>query len=375
MRIQRAHVTASLFSFLASALRLGANGDPASLDEILRAELEKSAVPSLAAAVVTKDQIQATAAAGVRKQGDPTPVTPADKYHLGSCTKTMTATLAAILVEDGLLDWNSTVFDILGQSIPDIHSDFRSVTLEQLLAHVGGFATNPPPSVWQQAWSDQGRIPETEQRLAFCAALLKDKPAYSPGSKTEYSNQGYAVAGLMMETVAGRSWETLLAEKVFQPLGMESAGFRAPGTPNELDQPWGHRQGAPVPPGQLADNPDAIGPAGTVHASIEDWARFAQYHLRRQPAPLLKNEATLDKLHSTLPNSKAHSVGGWLAHDIPRFGGHCLQMVGSNTMWFSLMWILPEPGIAIVVTTNSGDPKAFKTLDRVAGKLIQQHAP
>ena len=50
-------------------------------------------------------------------------------------------------------------------------------------------------------------------------------------------------------------------------------------------------------------------------------------------------------------NSGNHGVGGWLVQDIPAMGGHCLQMMGSNTMWMAVMWVLPGKNMAIVVTT------------------------
>lgn len=345
----------------------------ATLADFLPSLVEQSEVPSIAAAVVSSTELLDAAADGFRKDGDPTRVTLDDKYHLGSCTKTMTATLAAILVDEGLIRWDSTIGELLGEIVPEMNASYRPVTLEQLLAHVGGFGTQPPSGPWLAAWASQGKQEPREQRLAFAEALLSLETKYMPNTSTEYSNQGYAVAGVMLETATNTPWEALIEEKLFRPLEMDSAGFRAPASPETLDQPWGHRAGQPVPPGPGSDNPDAIGPAGTVHASIRDWAKFAQYHLRGEPAPLLKSEETLSRLHQTLPESGKHGIGGWLVHDIDQFGGHSLQMVGSNTMWYSLFWVLSERDIAIVVTTNSGDAEAFRAMDQVASFLIQQH--
>ena len=100
-----------------------------------------------------------------------------------------------------------------------------------------------------------------------------------------------------------------------------------------------------------------MGPAGTVHASIGDWAKFARYCLQNKD----------QKLHSTLKNSGKHGVGGWLVQDIPALGGHCFQMIGSNTMWKAVMWVLPEKNMAIVVATSSEAGNAFETCDQVQG--------
>ncbi len=341
----------------------------ADLSPILKPILEKSQLPSLAAALIDDGHIKAAGAVGVRKFGDQTPVTVGDKYHLGSCTKPMTATLAAILIEDGLLTWETTISEAL-KGKARIHRDFRDVTIEQLLAHVGGFSSHCPPSVWKKAFRNQGKIPATEQRMEFVKALLQEKPGYEPGTKTVYSNQGYAVVGVILESLSDQPWEQLMSERVFEPLGMTSAGFREPASAGKNDQPWGHRDGEPIAPGLGADNPDAIAPAGAVHASIVDWAKFARFHLEKEPGKLLKKAESFDRLNSTLKKSGLHGVGGWLVHNEERFGGHALQMTGSNTMWYALLWILPGRSKAFVVSTNAAPESAFATCEQVAAALM-----
>ena len=134
--------------------------------------------------------------------------------------------------------------------------------------------------LWAQAWKKQGS--PTEQRLEFVRGLLQTAPDPLPGTKCIYSNQGYSIAGAMLEQITEKSWESLMREMLFHPLELNSAGFGAPGMPGQADQPWGHRRRGsalePVPPGPAADNPPAIGPGGIVHASIGDFARYAAWH-------------------------------------------------------------------------------------------------
>jgi CubicO group peptidase (beta-lactamase class C family) len=344
---------------------------PRDLAPILEPIRKEAKLPSMAAAVVTGDKITRSGVSGLRKRGEATAVTINDKYHIGSCTKMMTATLAAILIEQGKLNWDTTIGDVLLKQIPKMHADYRSGTIEQLLAHVGGPPTKAPTKAWAQAWKQQGSESPVHQRRAFVTALVQEKPSYTPGSATQYSNQGYAIAGHMLETVCRQSWETLMREYIFLPLQMTSAGFRAPCSPDVLDHPWGHTHLHAVAPEPKGDNPDAIGPAGTVHASIEDWAKFARFHLQRKPGTLIKHATTFERLHATLPKSGSHAVGGWLAHDINHLGGPCIQMTGSNTMWFALLWILPTYDTAIVVATNSGQAHAFTACDKVVVALIK----
>lgn len=343
---------------------------PKDLSSLLDPILKKSKLPALAGGVLIGDEIKGQGVVGLRKLGDPTPAAIHDRFHIGSCTKMFTATVAAALIEDGGLDWQTTVGGILGETISEIHSDYESVTLEQLLAHTGGLPGNPPRKLWDQAWKNQGKMDPMRQRLEFVSDLLKERPKYRPGKKTVYSNQGYAVAGTMLEAITGEAWEDLIRDRIFRPLDMESGGFRAP----KGAHPQGHRGKQPInPESEQSDNPDAIGPAGTIHVSVPDLLKFAGMHLQKRKGAVLKNAESFEKLHRTLPKSKKHGVGGWLVHHIPWFGGYCLQMVGSNTMWFTIFWILPAYDMAIVVTTNSAPFSAFGTCDKAVAAILKEY--
>ena len=102
-----------------------------------------------------------------------------------------------------------------------------------------------------------------------------------PAAAHVYSNFNYVVAAHMLERRYDDSWEGLITARVFAPIGMETAGFGAPNTSQGVDAPWGHDP-EPVPFGPLADNPPALGPAGTVHASLDPNGRP-----RRLPGPVL----------------------------------------------------------------------------------------
>lgn len=114
----------------------------------LDAELEKvrakHGLPALAAAVVKDGAIIAAGAVGVRAHGTDVKVTIEDRFHLGSDTKAMTATLAAMLVEEGKLRWDSTIGEVLGGDVPGINPKLGAVTLEQLLSHSSGIPSDTP---------------------------------------------------------------------------------------------------------------------------------------------------------------------------------------------------------------------------------------
>jgi CubicO group peptidase (beta-lactamase class C family) len=346
-----------------------------SIDSLLESIRAKSNVPALAAAVVRSNEVVAVGAVGVRKFGSPEKVTADDKFHIGSCTKAMTATLAAMYVEQGKLSWTSTV----GERFPDwrelIHRDYANVTLEQLLSHRAGVPGDLNRiGVWSHVWQRSSQ-PPMEQRVALAKELLVMKPMFPPGTKNTYANAGYTIGGLMMERLEQRAWEDLIREKLFKPLGMASAGFGMPSSLDKVDQPWGHalKNGKliPDPPGPSSDNPAAIGPGGTVHCSITDLARFANLHLQgeRGGSTLLKAE-TFKKLHTPL---EGQIYGfGWNVITRPWAKKRALTHNGSNTRNFTVMWLAPNLEFAVVVASNIGGTAGEKACDDAASKLIRE---
>jgi len=333
----------------------------------------KHQLPGIAATAVVGDKVVEIGAAGVRKSGFPEPVTVQDQWHVGSCGKAMTATLAAILVESGTLRWETTVFDALPAFQKEMSPGWKQVTLEHLLQHQGGAPENPPPDLWERACAQKGS--PTEQRREFVQALLRTAPESRPRERFQYSNQGYAIAGVIMEQFTGRAWEELMRERLFTPLGMVSAGFGAPGKAGAVDQPWGHTGAGktlePVEPGPAADNPPAVGPAGTIHCSIGDWARFCAFHARgaKENGALLKPES-FRRLHR--PTSGGTYALGWDVLKRHWAGGKVLTHSGSNTAWFATTWIVPGKSTAFVVATNAADGSAAEACDDAVALLIKR---
>ena len=331
---------------------------PKDVSALLAPVVQKHDVPGMAAAVVRDGETVAVGVAGVRTRGKPEKVAAADRFHIGSDTKAMTAMLCGILVDEGKLKWTQT----LGETFPELkksmHPQYQAVTLEQLLTHRGGApATSPKDELWGKLWQHKG-TPTSARRLLLQGVTSKP-PEAAPGEKYIYSNAGFSIAGHMAEKVTGKSWEDLMREKIFRPLGMTTAGFGAPGTRAKNDQPRGHKaDGSPVEPGPGADNPVAIGPAGIVHCSIGDWAKFAAANLPSAKTKLVKPE-TLEKLHTPVPAGEPKYAMGWIVADgQPWAGGPALTHAGSNTMWMAVAWLAPGKDFAVLVACNQANDKA-----------------
>ena len=362
-------IAAVLYAFASSAQT---GKTDANVSEMLETIRSKHKLPSLAVALVVDGRIVATDAVGVRRHGVAANVTAQDKFHIGSVTKSMTATVAAMLVERGKISWTTTIAESFPEFVSEVHPDYRGATLEQLLANRGGVPGKPPSVLWMKAWQAKGT--PAEQRLAFIKGILEREPEAKPGTKTIYSNQGYTIAGVMLEKASGKTWEELMRTMLFEPLGMTSAGFGAPASVGQVDQPWGHtKSGAsikPVPPGPGADNPAAISPAGAVHCSLGDLAKYAAFHMagERGASKLLKAD-TLKKLHT--PAGDDYALG-WGVSERKWAGGRTLSHSGSNTMFYVVVWMAPEKNCAVIIASNIGVNDAAAGCDEAAGKLIKQ---
>jgi CubicO group peptidase (beta-lactamase class C family) len=291
----------------ASAPDLGADLEP------LR---HKYALPALAAAVVKGGALAGAGVTGVRALGREERVAIGDRFHLGSDTKAMTATLAGMLVDENKLGWKSTIGETLGQRTPDVTPALAAVTLEQLLSHSSGIPSDTPEIFDIYFSADALKFNIAETRQAAFAKWKTRAPATKPGAEFHYSNLGYLIAGMMIEEAAGITWEELIVSRVFAPLGLASAGLGPQATLGRLDAAVGHNteDGKIMPMwwGPAADVPPMLGPAGNAHMNVLDFAAWAGWNAgagKRGPA-LVKPE-TLAYIHS------AKISTGKIAHPRP----------------------------------------------------------
>ncbi len=351
-----------------------ADSNPA---DSIEAICKKHKVPALAV-VVTKDgQICDRIAAGVRKWGDTTPVTTNDEFHIGSCTKSMTATLAAMFIEQGKLRWDTTIAEVFPELKGKMDKRYEGVTVEQLLHHRGGVPHNPPPAAWKRAWQEIGT--PVEQRREYLAAVLSAPPEAEPGTKMIYSNDGYVIIGVMLEKISGQDFESLMTEKLFKPLHMDTAGFGAPGTKGKIDEPWGHVRSGFVTTPMQSDNPPVHSPCGRVHCSLDDLARYAMFHLQENATNGLLKPETLARLHKpdgTNTSSPIENYAcGWVILKRDWAGGRTLWHNGSNTMWYIVMWLAPEKNFCVIAATNVAGDDAEKACDDAAVAMIYKWLP
>src|SRR5262249_42115938 len=136
-------------------------------------------------------------------------------------------------------------------------------------------------------------------------------------TKFAYANMNYVMAGAIIERVGGKTWDELVTERVFTPLGLRSAGLGAQATLGKIDAPLGHGiidgRGKAFLAGPHRDNPPIIGAAGIAHMSVLDFARWAGWNAGEgKRGPKLVRPETLQKLHTpviSMPEKKDAAPG------------------------------------------------------------------
>lgn len=329
---------------------------PAPAQQVLDSLLQAQHLPALAAVIIEPDRIRYVLG-GVRRNDQPGPVQLTDFWHLGSNTKAITSFVAARLVEQGKLHWDSRLLDAVPELRGHVRPEYEHITLDALLSHRAGIQPYNTGGEIKQLPPFTGAI--SQQRLQFAQFALQQAPVLLGPESYTYSNAGYALAALMLERTAHSAWETLVA-RTGRRLGLRGRlGF-----PNraEATQPWGHWLTTPTDSTLTALGPTlpyhlqpVLAPAGDVAMPLLDYARFIQLHLQGLLGHnnYLKG-STYQRLHFGHP---AYAYG-WQVSKVATTGAPVSLHDGSAGTFFCHTILYPSEQVAFVVITNAGGKAA-----------------
>jgi CubicO group peptidase (beta-lactamase class C family) len=324
---------------------------------ILQSVRAEFGVPALGGAIVTRQGIAALDVAGIRKHGSDVAVDAGDRWHIGSDTKAMTATLLAVLAAKGAVGMDITVADAFPEWVETMNPMFKETSFERLMAHRSGIVD--VTAAESHALSDMTKS-VTKRRRQFAQLLTHrehggDLILNAPGLIFSYQNANFILAGAMLERCTGKSWEDLMKTELFVPLGMTTAGFGAPGSGSDVSEPYGHSDASGQRVASKSDNTPALGPAGTVHASLADWATFIRLHLDGSEGSLTLSSSAVARLHIDYPPNSMYPNRygwGWIMWD--DVGGLALGHDGSNTLWYCSCQVHPNEGVGFLAVSNIG---------------------
>ncbi|WUH99814.1 beta-lactamase family protein [Spirillospora sp. NBC_00431] len=305
-------------------------------------------VPGASLAVLADGAVHELAS-GVLHLGTGVRVTPDSVFQSGSVAKVYTATLVMRLVDEGLLDLDATVADVLPEFATPDPAATRAITVRRLLSHTGG--------VTNDFTYDSGR---GDDCLARYVEAARDVPLdCAPGTAFSYGSLGYVVLGRVIETLTGRTWDRALKDLLFDPLGLE----RSMTLPEEALRhrvAMSHLDGAPAPRWDLM--PRSAGPYARVLVSSGDMVRFARMHLDGGVAPdgtpVLSGGAVAAMQGPETDVPDKWTVGsdawglGWTLYDWDgvKGCGHDGAAIGQ----YSFLRVVPGAGVAVALMTNGG---------------------
>ncbi len=332
--------------------------DLEAFDQYAKASFAAYEVPGAAVAIVKDESLVLAKGFGVRTLGDPTPVDADTLFALASCSKAFTVALMATLVDEGKVSWDDRVIDRLPDfRLYDAYAT-RELTIRDLLSHRSGIASGGGDLLWLRSTYTREEI---VHRIRFV------KPAYSLRSRYGYQNVMFIAAGELIEAVSGKSWDDLLAERLFEPLKMTSANSTI--RKREDGDNWAtpHVRVKGEVQTIVPENVDNLGGAGAINASASDLSRWLLLQLGRgklgetrvyskeqasqmwSPHTILPIGTPSRLLASRKPKFAAYGLG-WRLKD---YRGRKLVYHGGGLAGMtSLTTLVPEENLGIVVLTN-----------------------
>jgi D-alanyl-D-alanine carboxypeptidase len=321
-------------------------------DKIAEDVLEKTGVPSASIAIVRDGKIAYLRAYGLANLETKTAAQPTMRYSVGSISKQFTAAAILLLQEEGKLSIN----DPVSKWIPGL-TDGDKVTIRELLSHTSGY---------QDYWPQDYVMPEMLQPTT--AQKILDKWAhipldFAPGTRWQYSNTNYVIAGMIVEKAAGEPLLSLLQKKVFGPLGMKSVT----NTDQEKlppSDPTGYMRYAlgPLHPAPK-EGKGWMFAAGELAMTAED---LAKWDISIIDQKILKPQSYRE-METDVLLANGVGTGYGLGVDVGMSSGHRFLGHGGEVSGFvSQNTVYPDDRDAVVVLTNQD---AINAAQQIAKKI------
>lgn len=320
----------------------------AGLVERLEAARVQAHIPGMSIAVVQGGEVILARGFGLADVEAKRAADALTVYPIGSTTKAFTATVAGIAADEGRLRWD----DPVTQHLPDSHWTVKSddpdaeCTLRDLLSHRHGFVRMP--MLWMSGTLSRSEV------LGYAA---KAEPLVKFRTEFRYSNIGYLAAGEVVAAAMNASWDELVEQRIFAPLGMSSswtslAGVQGANAPLATGYRWDDTDQAahPVPAADFT----SIGPAGSIQSNVQDMAKWIRCQLGRGALgeERLVSEANVAETWSpqiSMGGSNAYGLG-WMLHEYR--GSRVVEHGGAIDGFSAQVTLMPEEGIGYVLLMN-----------------------
>ncbi len=332
----------------------------ATLNHMIDTIITKYEIPSMVVSVIKSDTCY-YGRNGVLHINTDDRVNLKSKYHLGSNSKAVTSFIAMKLIENGKLELDTRLLDLIPELKTTARKVYKDVTLADLLAHFARIQSYTTDKEFEKLPEITGST--SEQRMQFSQFVLTEKPI----KKGSYSNAGFVIASLMMERASGKSFETLL-EETFAELGVDYfIGF--PDKQNHL-YPSGHWMEDSVLVCLATTHDYKLEPymltAGDIAMDIVDYSRFVQLHLNGANGNCDFLDCNSYKM--VLDYEEIHGLG-WGNGKTDK-GDKVYGHSGSAGTYYCHTVILPDDDLAVILMTNSAEDEHVKAMMKLRNKLM-----
>jgi CubicO group peptidase (beta-lactamase class C family) len=351
---------------------------PPDIDQWVARAMRTFEVPGLAVTIVKDDEVVLAKGYGVRKLGEATPVDARTLFGIASNTKAFTATALGLLVEEGKLAWDAPVVRYLPAFAMWDPFVTREITVRDLLVHRSGLGLGAGDLLW---WPES-----TYDRKEIARRLRFIQPATSFRTAYAYDNVLYLIAGELIETISGRTWEDFVATRILARVGMTGSNVRHSAAAAGGNVATPH---APVDGKVRSIRPfesDNTNPAGGINSSAEDMAKWLRVQLaggKLADGSRLFSAQTARQLTSIvtpipigdpppeLPALKMNFHGYALGFDIRDYRGHKIIMhTGGLPGYVSRVAMIPDLNVGVAVLTNQESGEAF---DSIAYRVLDHY--
>lgn len=302
--------------------------------------------PGAVVLVARGDQVLLRAARGTTETEASRPLTPSDRFHIGSLTKQMVAVGLLKLVEAGKVSLD----DPLSKYVPDVPNGER-IVVAQLLNHTSGIRGFP-----DMAQVPPGVLPQQASTDDLINAFKNQAPAFAPGERFAYNDSGYILVGKIIESASGKPWHAYLAETLFRPLGMRDTGY---GTGPTIVPGYAQREGRV---GRVAPNITWEHACGALVSTVDDMLKWNRaLHEGRVLTP-----ATYRQL--VTPRGPVGNYGFGIDHG-PLNGHEQLSHSGSVIGHAAHLLYLPGTGLTVAMLRNRNDGSEYEAMAKLARQL------
>lgn len=317
----------------------------ARLDSLAEGFMQHEQVPGAIAVVVAGDTTLLRGY-GLADLEAERPVSPdRTRFEIGSITKLFTWIAVMMLVEEGAVGLHDDITPILPEGL--VPGD-APLTLAQLMSHRPGFEESF--AIFDEAIAS---LPRVE---AMSAAAPEQ--VFPRGEVTSYSNWGVALAGLVVETLAGMPWEEVVETRILDPLGMD--GTTTGEARRRSDQPplsASYRVQAGIAHPAFRVDIGAFGPAGSIASTAEDMERFLRFLLSDGAvgATRLLQPETIATMRTRLFDDRPGAAD--MAHGFqsrPFYGTTLYGHGGGLNEFLSNLLFVPEIGAGVFISQNGG---------------------